>query len=67
MTGEAPVPDVLPATQLASPSPNMHDLDINDLIIVLDDILGDKMDKDKRESLEAAVRRIVYFETKKRG
>jgi len=43
----------------------MHDLDISDLIEVLDEIFGDRQSKEKRERLQHAVRRIVYWKTKK--
>ncbi|SFW75004.1 bactofilin family protein [Chitinophaga sancti] len=63
-TGEASPPEMKPLTQLSFPQKNIHDLDISDLMLVLDDILGDKMDANKRARLEASVRRIVYFETR---
>jgi hypothetical protein len=65
-TGEVSAPNIEPLALLAFPPANIHDLDISDLMLVLDDILGDKMDPEKRARLEASVRRIVYFETKKR-
>ncbi len=53
------------ATQIVSRPPDMHDLDIKDLLEVLEDILGDHLDEGKREKLQNAIRRIVYFETKR--
>ena len=62
-----PVGDSSPVTQTISRAPDMHDLDISDLIEVLDEIFGDRLSKEKRERLQHAVRRIVYWETKKQS
>lgn len=68
-TGDAlPIPgltDIKMTTQTVSRPPDMHDLDIADLLAVLDDILGEHLDESKRSKLQNAIRRIVYFETKK--
>lgn len=61
-----PVKDFGDATEQIEYRPtDIHDLDIADLLEVLDDILGEHLDKSKREKLQNAIRRIVYFETKK--
>jgi len=59
-----PVEEASSIVQIASRAPDMHDLDISDLMSVMDEILGAYMNDAQRSKLQEAVRRIVYFETR---